>query len=283
MQTTDWPRSISRRMSREPMKPVPPITSIDMLSLLVGRPPTSSGRQPVVGGAVVPEDLALALIRDRQLEERLDRARELRVTVREVGGEDDPVVADRVDDVLHRLLVALDRHEALALEVLAGRHRQVAGVDVADPLPVLVHAPEQEGHPATVAFEEGHAQPRVTLEDAARAEGAGGQHHLDRMGVDVLEHRVGAELLADMAELGARPLVEAQRDLELLELGPQRLVVRIVPVAPVHLVRPQEQAPEAELSHAAAGLGPRLPHGAPREHTRPQPTPGVSPGETPET
>src|SRR5205807_2214292 len=180
MQTTDWPRSISRRMSRGPMKPVPPITSIDMLSLLVGRPPTSSGRQPVVGGAVVPEDLALALVRDRQLEERLDRARELRVTVREVGGEDDPAVADRVDDVL--------------------------------------------------------------------------------------QQRVGAELLADVAELGARPLVEAQRDLELLELGPQRLVVRIVPVAPVHLVRPQEQAPEAELSHAAAGLGHRILDGERRDH-----------------
>src|SRR2546422_9590097 len=134
------------------MKPVPPITSIDMLSLVVGRPPTSSGRQPVVGGAVVPEDLALALIRDRQLEERLDRARELRVTVREVGGEDDPVVADRVADVLHRLLVALDRHGALALEVLAGRHRQGAGGGVADPLPALVHGPEPGGRPATLAY-----------------------------------------------------------------------------------------------------------------------------------
>src|SRR2546426_10974124 len=99
MQTTDWPRSISRRMSRGPMKPVPPITSIDILSLLVGRPPTSSRRQPVVGGAVVPEDLALALIRDRELEERLDRARGLRVTGREVGGADAPRVAHLADDV----------------------------------------------------------------------------------------------------------------------------------------------------------------------------------------
>src|SRR5213593_3761365 len=220
MQTTDWPRSISRRMSRGPMKPVPPITSIDMLSLLVGRPPTSSGRQSVVGGAVVPEDLALALVRDRQLEERLDRARELRVTVREVGGEDDPVVADGVDDVLHRLLVALDRHEALALEVLAGGHREVARVDVAEPLPVLVHAPEQEEHPAAVALEEGHAQSWMALQDSARAEGADGQHLLDRVGVDVLQHRVGAELLAHLPQLRPGPLVEPQRNLELLERGP---------------------------------------------------------------
>src|SRR5215475_11944186 len=177
MQTTDWPRSISFRMSRGPMKPVPPITRIDMVFSLQS---AMSGRKAVVGGAVVPEDLALALLRNRQPEERLDRPRELRISVRKIGGEDDAIVADRVDDVLHRLLVALDRHEALALEVLAGRHRELLGVDVAEPLPVLVHAPEQERHPAAVAFQERHPQPRMTREDAARAEGAGGQHHLDR-------------------------------------------------------------------------------------------------------
>ena len=107
------------------------------------------------------------------------------------------VVADRIDDVLDRLLVALDRHEALPLEVRARRHRQLARVDVAQPLPVLVHAPEQERDPAAVALEERHAQPGMPLEDAACAKGAGGQHLLDRMGIDVLQHRVGAELLAD--------------------------------------------------------------------------------------
>src|SRR5947209_4444204 len=199
---------------------------------------TGSGREPVVRGAVVPEDLALALVGDRQPEERLDRPGEFRVAVWEVRREDDPIVTDGIDDVLDRLLVALDRDEALPLEVFARRHRQLARVDVTQPLPVLVHAPEQERHPAAVALEEGHAQPRMALEDAARAEGAGGEHLLDRMGVDVLQHRVGAELLAHLPELRARPLVEAQRDLELLERGPERLVVGIVPVASVDLVRP---------------------------------------------
>src|SRR5215470_1346201 len=108
MQTTDWPRSISFRMSRGPMKPAPPITRIDMLSPFGARlgprgpsPATAcsahrhrsaprpagpqprdglqrsppSGDEPVVGGAVVPEDLALALFRNRQPEERLDGPR----------------------------------------------------------------------------------------------------------------------------------------------------------------------------------------------------------------
>jgi len=82
----------------------------------------------------------------RQLEERRDRPRELRVAVREIGGEDEPVVADRIDDVLDPRLVAFDRHEALPLEVVARGRPELRGTDVARTLPVLVHAPEDEGH-----------------------------------------------------------------------------------------------------------------------------------------
>src|SRR4029434_419392 len=177
--------------------------SAEMSLCSVIAPSSWSGSKPVVGGAVVPKDLALALLGDRQLQERLYRPGKLRVAVREIGREDDPVVADRVDDVLHPLLVALGRPAALALEVLARCHRELLGVDVAQPLPVLVHAPEQERHPAAVALEEGHAQPGMPLEDAAGAERADREHLLDRMGVDVLQHRVRAELLADLPELRA--------------------------------------------------------------------------------
>src|SRR2546421_1722888 len=131
------------------------------LCVIIATPPPPSGRKAVVRRAVVPQDLALALLGDRQAEERLHRPRELRVAVRKIRREDDPIVTDGVDDVLHRLLVTLHRHEALPLEIRAGRHRQLARVDVAQPFPVLIHAPEQEGHPATVALEEGHAQPRM--------------------------------------------------------------------------------------------------------------------------
>src|SRR5215471_9176963 len=212
-------------------------------------------RQPVVRRAVVPENLALALVGDRQSQERLDGPRELRVPVREIRREDDPVVTDRGDDVADRLLVALDRHEALALEVAARRHRQLAGVDVAQPLPVLVHAPEQERYPAAIALEERDTQAGMTLEDAARAERAGREHLLDRMRVDVLEHRVGAELLADLAQGRPGALVKSERHLQLLERGPQRLVVRVVPVAVVHLVRAEEHRPKPVLAHAPARFG----------------------------
>ena len=65
---------------------------------------------------------------------------------------------------------------------------------------MLVHAPHQEGDPAAIPFEEGDAKPRMAFEDAAHAEAAGRKHHLDRMAIDVLEHRVGTELLADLRQ-----------------------------------------------------------------------------------
>src|SRR5260370_12747055 len=156
MQPTVAPRSINRLMSRGPMTPVPPITSIAIAPFSPGRTALARGcglgtfvgcRQssgkPVVGGAVVPQDLLLALLGDRQLEERLHLAPELRVAVPEIRREHHPVVADGLDDVPHRLLVAFYRHEALPLEVRAGSHPHVPGVDVAQPFHVLVHPPEQ--------------------------------------------------------------------------------------------------------------------------------------------
>src|ERR1700682_5029569 len=80
---------------------------------------TRSDGEAVVGGAVVPEDLPLALLGDGQPEEGLHRPREFRIAVWEIRRENDAVVADGVDHVLHRLLVAFHRHEALPLEVRA--------------------------------------------------------------------------------------------------------------------------------------------------------------------
>src|SRR5262245_66336777 len=102
MQTTVWPAATRRLMNRGPMNPVPPMTRIGMPVSL------GSGRQPVVHGAVVPEDLALALQRERQAKERVDGARELRVAVREIRRGHDATVDDGVDEVPHALSAAID-------------------------------------------------------------------------------------------------------------------------------------------------------------------------------
>src|SRR5262245_52687138 len=72
--------------------------------------------QPVQLDHVVPQDLLLARAAERQRQESIHGLRILRVAVRVVGGGDEVVVAEGVDDVLHELLVALHRAVALATE-----------------------------------------------------------------------------------------------------------------------------------------------------------------------
>src|SRR5262244_1768613 len=116
----------------------------------IGRPmlptPMNAIRIAVVPGVcseivepedVVPEDLLLARVRERQLEETIHRVRVLGVPVRVVRSGDEIVVTDRVDDVRDELLVTLDRAEALPPEVLRGRHREMRHLAVG-PAPLVV-------------------------------------------------------------------------------------------------------------------------------------------------
>src|SRR5216117_1205149 len=84
-----------------------------------------------------------------------------------------------------RRLVALDRYPALAPEVLARLAREVRGLDGAAPFDVLVHPPEEPGRPGAVAFEEGDAEARKSLEDAAHAHADARLHHLERVAHDM--------------------------------------------------------------------------------------------------
>src|SRR3954447_1748368 len=76
-------------------------------------------------GAVVPEDLALVLVRDRQPQECLAGLGEARVDVRVVRRVDDVVAAHVVHDALHRLLVGVHGDVALPFEVLARAQLEV--------------------------------------------------------------------------------------------------------------------------------------------------------------
>src|SRR5215831_14052640 len=76
----------------------------------------------VQADGVVPEYLALARIAERQREEAVHGVRILRVAVGVIGGGDEQVVADRVDDLSGERFVALDGAEGLAPEILRRRH-----------------------------------------------------------------------------------------------------------------------------------------------------------------
>src|SRR5437879_6094472 len=155
------------------------------------------------------------------------------------------------------LLVARERDPALALEVLARRAREVRRLDGATPLDVLVHPPEEPGRPAAVALEEGDAQARVALENAAHAHADARLHHLERVAHHVAHDALVEPLagLLDVLHLPRAALVETDRHAQALELGPQRVVVRVMPVAGVDRVRAHEHRLEAELGHGAARLG----------------------------
>src|SRR5262249_33315428 len=81
--------------------------------------------QTVEAAGIVPEDLPLALVADRQLEEAVHRVGILRVPVRVISRRHEVVIAKRLDDVGHRLLVALERAEPLPAEVCGRQHREV--------------------------------------------------------------------------------------------------------------------------------------------------------------
>src|SRR3989441_8520655 len=135
--------------------------------------------------------------------------------------------------------------------------REVRRLDGATPLDVLVHPPEEPGRPAAVALEEGDAEAGVALEDAAHAHADARLHHLERVAHHVT-HDPPVESLAgllDVRHLPGAAFVEADRHAEALELGPERVVVRVMPVAAVDRVRAHEHGPEPELRHGAARLG----------------------------
>src|SRR5437867_4687541 len=62
---------------------------------------------------VIPEDLLLARVAQRQREEAVHGLRVLRVAVGIVRGGDQVLVAEGVDDVLHELLVALQDRKSV--------------------------------------------------------------------------------------------------------------------------------------------------------------------------
>src|SRR5215467_14626692 len=127
-----------------PMLPTP------MNAIFTGGPLAS---KTVEAAGVVPEDLSLALVADRQFEEAVHRVGILRVAVRVVGRRHEVVIAERRDDMSHGLLVTLERAEPLPAEVFGRQHREMPHVAVRlPPLVVLVHPGQPERQPSALAL-----------------------------------------------------------------------------------------------------------------------------------
>src|SRR4029434_645757 len=98
---------------------------------------------------------------------------------------------------------------------------------------MLIETPHEKRQPAATAFEKSHAQPRMAIEYPAAAKTADGEHLLDRMRIGVTQHEVVAEIVSGLARRRVVSLVKAEGHTKILERGPKRLVVGLVPVVAV--------------------------------------------------
>ena len=73
------------------------------------------------------------------------------------------------------------------------------------------------------------------------------------MGAGVGEH-MGLELVTRLRQVHPAPFMETQGHPQLLDFGPQRRIVRVVPVASVDRVRPHKHGFEPQVVYHTAGL-----------------------------
>src|SRR5262245_54495945 len=202
--------------------------------------------------AIVPEDLPAHLDAERQPEELVHRLGKRAVGVRIVRRHHEVVGAHLVDDVDRRPLVDVERDVALALPVLARRHRELTLAARAELLPLVVQPPQPPVEPSRRALEERAAEAWVPFEDSAGRHAGDGAHQLHRIangmgdrvevGVPdvpspgvVLERRVAGRMKSD-------------RHVELLQRRPQRLARWVVQMLAIDRVR------RADDRHAAGLL-----------------------------
>src|SRR2546422_10949449 len=87
----------------------------------------------------------------------------------------------------------------------------------------------------------------MAIQDPAAAETTDGEHLFDGMGKGMAQHKIVTELFADLPGRRVVRLVKAERYAEILEGGPQRRVIRLVPVVAVDDIGAQKDRTEAPL------------------------------------
>src|SRR5262249_38859234 len=150
----------------------------------------------------------------------------------------------------------LDRFEgdpAVALEQLAGTRRETRIVE-ALVLEMAIHPIEPWGDPAASRLQEADPDLRKALARAAPDDGERDEHHLHRVRDDVAGAPPLEAIDADGRHAARGALVEADREVELLRLLPESVVVRVIDHSVVVRVGPEEAAPHPELLASEAHL-----------------------------
>src|SRR5215813_1573839 len=100
-----------------------PTSFVQMLCCKIINAGTGRSRSSVhriVGHAVVPQNLALVFLDQRQSEEMIDSFGISRIDVRIVRGKNQIAAAELLDDVVGDDFVGLDGHAALPFEIITG-------------------------------------------------------------------------------------------------------------------------------------------------------------------
>src|SRR5262245_4596813 len=217
---------------------------------------TTGSRNGVEPSRVALEDLLLGAGRQiRPVVHDLHRVGELAVPVAVVRCVDHDVLTEAVDDVGDALLVRIAADEAAPGEEVLARlaidQRRLLGGQ----LPMLVQPLEPRRQPAGAGLEEGDAQLREAMEDAAHRERHDGDHLADGVGEGVhLEPRLPAVDPERHLIDGLTAAVHAHRDAEVLGRLPHHVEARVVEVLLADVLG-RDHADHAQLADAAAQLG----------------------------
>src|SRR5713226_1114070 len=103
-----------------------------------------------------------------------------------IGGPQNMVRAQVVDQMGQAAFDGLEGDPALALEIFARAHTQTRVIQEALVIEVTVHAVEPWCDPYTAGFEEGKAHLGIALAYAAPDKAQARQHHLERVRYDML-------------------------------------------------------------------------------------------------
>src|ERR1700730_3664619 len=165
------------RGHRKPRPPRDAIRRVDDSALVQPvEPHRAAGQDPMLG---------LRRYSLEAIQHHLRRAGEEAVRVRVVGRPQDLMRADIIGEHLDAALDRFERNPAIALEKLA-RPGGKAGIVEALIVEVTVHPVEPGCHPAAARFEEPYTHLRMALAAPTPDHAHAGEHHLHRMGDDVL-------------------------------------------------------------------------------------------------
>src|SRR5271165_5244457 len=127
------------------------------------------------------------------------------------------VVADYIERGFHCRLVATERYEEVAFEILSRAFAQILVLRVAAEVPMLLHPLQPVRNPSAVGFDLHDAQLGKFFDDAVPDETSHRGHRLERMRQDVAGD-VGVHPVAERLDGRGARIVSGNRAPELFDL-----------------------------------------------------------------